>query len=362
MRNASAIAALLLCFTFSALAQNAANSAPPKPAPSTAPATTPPPQPSAASTPNNPPAAPANTPAASTTPAPKDAPSSANPADQALEKQIADQLANKPEFQYVKISVQNGIVFLDGNVPTKIERNQAKSLVRGVNGVKKVKDRLILSGNGVTGPGIPVKTRATAQNNAVGITGNADSASANAAPTASPATGGTTGTALTANAAPPSSTAGAGTAPTTPSSTQRVSSRPAATSQPAAPPFTLTAEDPHTLAARITAALKRDPSLANDNVSVNVTDQGIEVIGNVNTGKEKVTAMRIAQSYATNAKVFDRITLAGHAPSANQNAQQTTPPQARNNTSPTVGNQVLPSNSAVNSTRDQKNSDKSTPR
>jgi osmotically-inducible protein OsmY len=44
---------------------------------------------------------------------------------------------------------------------------------------------------------------------------------------------------------------------------------------------------------------------------VNVTDSTIELSGTVPTGKEKQTAKRIAQSYAGNRKVIDRLTVTG---------------------------------------------------
>jgi hypothetical protein len=91
---------------------------------------------------------------------------------------------------------------------------------------------------------------------------------------------------------------------------------------------------------------------------VNVSDQGVEVTGSVDTGKEKLTAMRIAQSYAGNFKVVDRLTLAGRAPATNgqQNASQTTQSNGAGSPPPNVaGNTVLPAGTAQNTTvRDPK--------
>src|SRR5689334_14470455 len=75
----------------------------------------------------------ANTPAASA-----DDLLNRSPADISLERQINGLFAHRAEFQNVKISVNDGVVTLDGSVPTKIERRQAKALARSVNGVKKV--------------------------------------------------------------------------------------------------------------------------------------------------------------------------------------------------------------------------------
>jgi hypothetical protein len=52
--------------------------------------------------------------------------------------------------------------------------------------------------------------------------------------------------------------------------------------------------------------------LSSSNVNVNVTDSTIELSGTVATGKEKQTAERIAQSYAGNRKIVDRITVTGN--------------------------------------------------
>lgn len=277
-----------------------------------------------------------------------------NPADRALEKQVAEQFANKAEFQNVKISVNGGVVTLDGSVPTKIERRQAKALARGVNGVKKVQEHLTVTGAGVAGPGTFANTTTTAQNQPAANTGapaSTEAGSATAQASETTAGGGTSGVAM--NTAPPSSNIGAGASITPPG--RSPISRPNA-SQPSQNTFGLTTIDPASLASKINTALKNDPSLAKNNVMVNVSDQGVEVTGSVDTGKEKVTAMRIAQSYAGNFKVVDRLTLAGRAPAPN--ARQTpSPTQANSSTPPppqnVVGNQVLPPNTARN-TRDPK--------
>ena len=90
---------------------------------------------------------------------------------------------------------------------------------------------------------------------------------------------------------------------------------------------------------------------------MNVTDSAIELSGTVSTGKEKQTAERIAQSYAGNRKVVDRITVTGkgnESPSG-----QATPVQLiLNGLAPTGGVQIgLNSNSNAllmpNGTRSQ---------
>jgi osmotically-inducible protein OsmY len=77
--------------------------------------------------------------------------------------------------------------------------------------------------------------------------------------------------------------------------------------------------DTATLQGQIQTALQNEPTLRNDALSVNVTDNTIELSGNVQTGKEKQTAHRIASSFAGNRRVKDRITLTGHGSSASSN-------------------------------------------
>ena len=58
-------------------------------------------------------------------------------------------------------------------------------------------------------------------------------------------------------------------------------------------------------------ALKNEPTLSNDSITVSVTDDTINLSGTVASGKEKQTAKRIAQSYAGNRKVKEHLTVSG---------------------------------------------------
>ncbi len=69
--------------------------------------------------------------------------------------------------------------------------------------------------------------------------------------------------------------------------------------------------DSKTLEGEIDSALKSDPTLANSQVNVQVSDSQITLSGSVPSGKDKVTATRIAQSYAGNRRVKDQVTVAG---------------------------------------------------
>lgn len=65
------------------------------------------------------------------------------------------------------------------------------------------------------------------------------------------------------------------------------------------------------LRAKIEAALRREPSLSNTNISLNISDDTIDITGNANSPKERLAARRIVQSFAGNRKVRERINVAG---------------------------------------------------
>ena len=60
---------------------------------------------------------------------------------------------------------------------------------------------------------------------------------------------------------------------------------------------------------QIQSALRNDPTLANDAISVVLTPDTITISGEVASGKEKKSAQRIAESYAGNRKVKNEITV-----------------------------------------------------
>jgi hypothetical protein len=62
---------------------------------------------------------------------------------------------------------------------------------------------------------------------------------------------------------------------------------------------------------KIEAALASEPTLSGSNLTVEVTDDTINVSGNVGTGKERTMASRIVQSFGENRKVKEKITVSG---------------------------------------------------
>ncbi|HUR36573.1 MAG TPA: BON domain-containing protein [Terriglobales bacterium] len=65
----------------------------------------------------------------------------------------------------------------------------------------------------------------------------------------------------------------------------------------------------------IEAAFQKDPTLKGTPFTVTVTNDTVELTGVANSGRERTAARRIAQSFAGNLRVKDRITVAGVTPS-----------------------------------------------
>jgi hypothetical protein len=62
---------------------------------------------------------------------------------------------------------------------------------------------------------------------------------------------------------------------------------------------------------RIDAALNSEPTLSGSNLTVNVSDDAIDLSGTVTSSKDRVTARRIVQSFAGNRRVRERVTVGG---------------------------------------------------
>jgi hypothetical protein len=63
------------------------------------------------------------------------------------------------------------------------------------------------------------------------------------------------------------------------------------------------------LKSQIENALHNEPTLANANVAVSVTDSAIDLSGTVPTSNDKQTAERIAQSYSGNRQMSDHLSV-----------------------------------------------------
>lgn len=223
--------------------------------------------------------------------------------DDTLMRQVHEQLAGSNEFNDVKISVKDGVVTLDGSVPQKQDRKQAKQMAESVPGVQKVKEKLSVrpggtnAGTGASGgtvggaSGTGSTSPETSNNNAGSISGNTSAASGTKAGTASMSQAG-----ASSSSAPSTNP---GTTPGSNAGGTASSGESAGTTLP----------DNASLQGQLQTAFKNDPNLRNDNVATNVTDATIELTGTVASGKERQTAKAIAESYAGNRKVVDHITV-----------------------------------------------------
>jgi osmotically-inducible protein OsmY len=79
--------------------------------------------------------------------------------------------------------------------------------------------------------------------------------------------------------------------------------------------------DSATLKGQLDQAYQSEPTLVGSSIQVDVTDSAIQLTGSVPTGKEKTTAKRIAQSYAGNRKVVEKLTVSGRGNTSGAPAQ-----------------------------------------
>lgn len=112
---------------------------------------------------------------------------------------------------------------------------------------------------------------------------------------------------------PAQNTSPNGTGPVTPGGTLKPSVQAPAT--PATQEGNPTVSDSD-LQSQIQNALTKEPTLSADSLQANVTDQNIELWGNVETAREKQTALRIVQSYAANKKVVNHISVGSRSVSS----------------------------------------------
>jgi osmotically-inducible protein OsmY len=288
----------------------------------------------------------------------------------AVSQQLHDKFAADPALANVKFHVNKGVVTLVGKVDSADEVARAKELAMSVDGVKSVRNHLKVAGTSAAAGSDTHANNSTAEaknttpdadKNAAGEQGinpNAsgspakDASGTNAATSAGGNTSITPTTTASGAAAPSAAGSIAGnTSAASGTQTSSGTTRPSSgsSSLPAsdqnAPagassmPQSSASGDSATLQTTIQDKLKGEPLLSSSNVNVNVTDSTIELSGTVSTGKEKQTAVRIAQSYAGNRKVVDRITVTGKG--NDSSSGQATPIQP-NGSVPTSANPSTP--------------------
>ncbi|HEV2963488.1 MAG TPA: BON domain-containing protein [Candidatus Angelobacter sp.] len=241
-----------------------------------------------------------------------------------IQSQIQDALKKDPTLSSanITVSVTDDAVELNGTVASNDEKKAAKKIAKSYAGNRKVKDNLTVSGGGskATPPGAMGFVSAGAYS---------QSQSSQQQPQSTQPSGSQSGTAQSPSTSqspsgePPSTQ----TAPNPNGSMNQTPNSPEQTpSSQQAPGATAAAGGD--IQMQIQNALQKEPTLSNDNITVSVTDDTIELNGTVASGKEKQTAKRIAQSYAGNRKVKEHLTVSGQGASDNKSPDHnmTTPP------------------------------------
>lgn len=254
--------------------------------------------------------------------------------DDSLHRQVHEQLATNPDLQNVQISVRNGVVELNGTVPNKNDKKEAKRLTKAVPGVKQVKEKLSVSSSG--GSSGASSSTMGGVSTTPGITGSVTAGKQNTAGSSQTAPSSTTGTTTGAQTGTqPPATSGGVTGANPPSQAGQTGTAPSSSSVGApAGQAGATAGTPGASTASagndeirndIQTAFRNEPTLTSANVSVSVTDDTVTLNGTVPSGHDRETAERIARSFAGNRRVMDNITVAGGGPLSNTPSQTTTP-------------------------------------
>lgn len=262
---------------------------------------------------------------------------------EALKTQVRTKFSSDPAFAQVKADVKdNGEVKLKGKVASEADRSRAEQMAQSVPGVSKVKNKIKVDASLASTTTAPASAGATTTPSASGenqastpegsasssttAQGSATAQTQTATPPASTGTGvgatgstsGTTSAGSSTGATTPSTGVGSTTASGTGSTSDQSSGSalPQSSGLPQSDTETSASAESSSLQKQIDAALKKEPTLANSSVNVVVNDSSIQLSGSVVTGKEKQTAKRIAQSFAGNRRVDDRITVTGRGSSS----------------------------------------------
>ncbi len=197
------------------------------------------------------------------------------------------QIQNVIQQQIVNSNVQvnqttNNIV-LTGTVPTETDKQKAEEIARKqAGGLTVVNNIQVASSASAAMSNAPSSTLPQAETAPAGTSGATAAGAAGTSATSSGTTAGTAGAQTGATGGAMSS-----------------------------------ASD---LQTQCDTALKREPTLASDQINCVVSGDTIELSGSVMTGKERQTALRIAQSFAGNRRVVDRLTVRGRGQGANTGA------------------------------------------
>lgn len=241
------------------------------------------------------------------------------------------------------VNVSHNVIRLSGNVASDNERKRveqivaqaapAQTIVNNINVSSAAASAAGTSTTGGTATGLPQgeATQPSAQTSGMATGGTQMCpCPGQTGATGAPGATGTTGTGSAASSAAGTGTTGGmtgatsqtGATATTGSATGTTGAVAGQTGTTGATAGATTSTD---MQSHIQQALHNEPTLANDNIMVNVTDDTIELSGTVATGKDRQTARRIAQSFAGNKKVVDRLTVTGRGRNSGNNPGMSNP-------------------------------------
>ena len=298
------------------------------------------------------------------------APAATSTDDARLQADLQQQFAAR-NFTNVGVAVKDKVVTLTGSVPSKEDRKRAKELAKAAPGVKRVSEKLSINASAATAAPVtasPINTAGSIAGNTSAVNGTqaaspsarqsatsndaGTSAGTNVSTTTAATTGATGGVSGAASTTTPGTAVNAQTSGTASLAAGAVSTNAQAgatvgtmaagtttgmaTAGSTANGVSLsTAAENNDLQPKIENALKAEPTLSGSNVLVNVTGDTIELSGSAPSGKEKISAKRIAQSFAGNRKLVDHITVAGRGTVGSN-------PATPNSTTPPASNQTPP--------------------
>jgi|SRR5579859_5902088 len=247
-----------------------------------------------------------------------------------VQGQIQNALKNDPTLSNasITVSVTDDAVELNGTVASADEKRAAKKIAKTYAGSRKIKDSLTVSGDSKkTPPG------------AMGFASAGAYSQSQSSRPQQPQSG--TAQSPSTSQSPPIEPSSSQTNPNG-SMTQTPASPEQAPSSQQAPGATAAAAGGD-IQMQIQNALQKEPTLSNDNLTVSVTDDAIELNGTVASSKEKQTAKRIAQSYAGNRKVKEHLTVSGQgSDNKNPDSNTTNPPSSTPSTMPPDQNSNRP--------------------
>lgn len=260
--------------------------------------------------------------------------------DAPLQETIDRQLSANPAFAGVHAKAHNGKVELTGSVATKQDRYHAEDLVKAVPGVTGVKDHLRVTTGQASSPSQPnpngvaastsPATGSGSSGGAVGSgnTGDAGGTTTNRAPNSNGSrSSGDQGAAPQGDASNPHlQLVSAGSVaqlvdaswqepnPTS-SQTSNAGAVHSGASAGQTPGSAHSEQSDSELQSRIQGSLRNEPTLSGSQVAVAVRGGTIELTGGVPGPKEKLTAERLARSYAVDRKVENKLMVAGQSAS-----------------------------------------------